>query len=68
MDAMPLNLARPAVPIELAAIAAKMMAKDPKAPVPDTESSGAGAEAVFQGRELPPYSGEARHHSGPSTR
>ena len=30
MDAKPLNLARPEVPVELAALAAKMMAKEPK--------------------------------------
>ena len=30
MDALPLNLARPAVPIELAALVAKMMAKEPE--------------------------------------
>jgi serine/threonine protein kinase len=30
MDAMPLNLARPEVPIELAALVARMMAKEPK--------------------------------------
>jgi serine/threonine protein kinase len=30
MDAMPLNLARPEVPIEVAAIVAKMMAKEPE--------------------------------------
>jgi len=30
MDAMPLNLARPDVPVEVAAIAAKMMAKEPE--------------------------------------
>ena len=30
MDAMPLNLARPEVPVELAALVAKMMAKEPE--------------------------------------
>ncbi|MFI5457256.1 MAG: SUMF1/EgtB/PvdO family nonheme iron enzyme [Isosphaerales bacterium] len=30
MDAMPLNLARPEVPVELAALVARMMAKDPE--------------------------------------
>ncbi|MGO9469915.1 MAG: hypothetical protein ACLQVF_37925 [Isosphaeraceae bacterium] len=30
MDAMPLNLARPEVPVEVAAIVAKMMAKEPE--------------------------------------
>src|SRR5436190_21696511 len=29
MDALPLNLARPEVPVEVAAIVAKMMAKEP---------------------------------------
>jgi serine/threonine protein kinase len=30
MDALPLNLARPEVPVELAALVARMMAKDPE--------------------------------------
>ena len=30
MDALPLNLARPEVPVELAALVAKMMAKEPE--------------------------------------
>ena len=40
MDAQPLNLVRPEVPAELAALVAKMMAKDAGPPVSDARRSG----------------------------
>ena len=38
MDASPLNLVRPEIPVELAALVAKMMAKEPHRRVPGAES------------------------------
>ena len=40
MDAGPLNLVRPEVPVELAALVAKMMAKEPQAAVPEAGRGG----------------------------
>ena len=51
-DALPLNLARPEVPVELAALVAKMMAKEPKRRFQRPEGGVQGADAVLQaGRE-----------------
>ena len=46
MDATPLNLARPEIPVELAALVAKMMAKNPAKRFQTPVVGGAGAEAV----------------------
>ena len=48
MDAQPLNLVRPEVPVELAALVAKMMAKEPVTSVPNVRRSRAGADALLQ--------------------
>ena len=49
MEAGPLNLMRPEVPAELAALVAKMMAKEPEQAVPDARRGRSGADAVLQG-------------------
>ena len=49
MDAMPLNLARPEVPVELAALVAKMMAKEPGRRFQEPEGGRPGAHPVLQG-------------------
>ena len=52
MDALPLNLVRPEVPVELAALVAKMMAKEPERRFQTPGRGGPGADAVLQaGRE-----------------
>ena len=48
MDAKPLNLVRPEVPAELAAVVAKMMAKDPATRYQTPGRGGGGVEAVLQ--------------------
>ncbi len=51
MDAGPLNLVRPEVPVELAALVAKMMAKEPKRRFQTPRRGRSGAQAVLQGGE-----------------
>ena len=72
-DAQPLNLARPEVPAELAALVAKMMAKDAAAAVPDARRGRPGPQALLQagrcGRrrrsgDWRAPSGERRRHGG----
>ena len=48
MDADPLNLVRPEVPVELAAVVAKMMAKEPDRRFQTPAEVARGARAVFQ--------------------
>ena len=50
-NADPLNLVRPEVPAELAALVAKMMAKDPAPTVSDSGGGRRGTDAVLQERE-----------------
>ena len=45
---MPLNLVRPEVPVELAALVAKMMAKEPERRFQAAEGGGPGVDAVLQ--------------------
>ena len=52
MDAMPLNLARGDVPVAVAAIAGKMMAKEPARRF-HTPGEVAQAQAIFQVRQRP---------------
>jgi serine/threonine protein kinase len=47
-DATPLNLVRPEVPVELAALVGKMMAKEPERRFPAAERGGAGVDAILQ--------------------
>ena len=60
MDAGPLNLVRPEVPVELAALVAKMMAKEPVQAVPDPRRGRPGAGAVLQTRRIPAVAFERR--------
>ena len=60
MDAMPLNLARPEVPVELAALVAQDDGQGTAAAVPGSSGGGAGAEAVLQGGK----SGDDRVEAG----
>ena len=50
MDAGPLNLVRPEVPVELAAVVAKMMAKEPGRRFQTPGEVAQGTDAVLQGR------------------
>ena len=59
MDAMPLNLVRPEVPAELAALVAKMMAKEPERRFQEPKEVAQALISVLQGRR-----GEGRRLEG----
>ena len=52
MDAMPLNLARPEVPVELAALVSKMMAKEPQRRFQDPREVAQALKPFFKAGNL----------------
>ncbi len=68
MDAEPLNLVRPEVPVELAALVAKMMAKEPARRFQKPEGGGPGADAVLQEGECGRQESRSRRSPRPVRR
>ena len=52
MDAMPLNLAGPEVPVELAALVAKMMAKEPERRFQEPKEVAQALAPFFKNRSV----------------